>query len=82
MEEITAVPRLPHPMIPTLTAELAFEPNTIPGFKMMAAEMAAEFLIKEILFILQWFYYKEINVNIVGIEADFLLASLYKLSTI
>jgi hypothetical protein len=45
MEEITAVPLLPQPMIPTLIAEFAFDPKTIPGFKMMAAEIAALFFI-------------------------------------
>ena len=44
IEEITAVPLLPHPMIPTLMAELALDPKTIPGFKIMAAETVAEFL--------------------------------------
>jgi hypothetical protein len=51
IEEITAVPLLPQPMIPTLMAEFALEPKTISGFKMIAAEMATLFFINEIRFI-------------------------------
>ena len=51
IEEITAVPLLPHPMIPTLMAEFALDPKTIPGFKIIAVAMAALFFINEIRFI-------------------------------
>lgn len=40
IDDMTAVPRLPQPITPTFTAELAFEPNTIPGFEMVKAEAA------------------------------------------
>jgi hypothetical protein len=41
MLEITAVPRFPHPIIPTRMAELARLPKTVEGFKIVSAEMAA-----------------------------------------
>jgi len=41
MEEMTAVPLFPHPMMPTRIAELALEPKTMAGFKMVIAEAAA-----------------------------------------
>jgi hypothetical protein len=41
MLEITAVPRLPQPMIPMRMAELARLPKTVDGFKTVSAEIAA-----------------------------------------
>ncbi len=41
MDDITAVPRDPHPMIPIRIAELAWVPNPIRGSKMVKAEIAA-----------------------------------------
>jgi len=43
MEEITAVPRGPHPIIPIRMAEFTLEPKTVAGFKMVTAEKAAVF---------------------------------------
>jgi hypothetical protein len=43
IEEITAVPLSPQPIIPTRIAELAVEPKTIPGFRIVIAEIAAAF---------------------------------------
>jgi len=51
MEDITAVPRFPQPMMPMRMAEFALDPNTIPGFKIIAAVTVAAFLIKVIRFI-------------------------------
>jgi hypothetical protein len=48
---ITAVPRFPHPIIPTRTAEFALVPKTVVGFKMVKAEIAAEEVIKFLRFI-------------------------------
>jgi len=56
MDEITAVPLLPHPMMPTLIAELILDPKTISGFKIIAAEMTALFLINNFRFILVGIY--------------------------
>jgi len=49
MEEITVVPLLPQPIIPTRIAELAFEPKTIPGFKIVMAESVAVVLRNDLL---------------------------------
>ena len=48
MDEITAVPLLPQPITPILIAEFAFEPKTIPGFKIEKAEIVAA-LFKNVL---------------------------------
>jgi hypothetical protein len=44
MDDVTAVPRFPQPITPSRIAEFAFEPKTIPGFKIENAEMVAVFL--------------------------------------
>ena len=49
--EMTVVPRLPHPMIPILMAELALVPKTIPGFKIVAADITPAFFTNILLFI-------------------------------
>jgi hypothetical protein len=60
MEDITAVPLPPQPMIPTLTAELALEPKATEGETTVTADNAAALLRKVLLFmvcillILQW----------------------------
>src|SRR6185436_10348436 len=56
MDEMTAVPLLPQPMIPTLMAELILDPKTISGFNIIAAEMRALFLINNFRFILVCVY--------------------------
>jgi hypothetical protein len=50
MEDITAVPLPPQPMIPTLTAELALEPKAMEGETTVTADMAAALLRKVLLF--------------------------------
>ena len=58
IEEITAVPLLPQPIMPTRIAEFALEPKTIPGLRIVKAESVAVALKKDLLFIiivyLQW----------------------------
>ena len=49
MDVITAVPRFPHPMIPTLMAELTRDLKTISGFRIVNAETVAAFLRKVLL---------------------------------
>jgi len=49
MDVITAVPRFPHPMIPTLMAELIRDLKTISGFRIVNAETVAAFLRKVLL---------------------------------
>jgi len=49
MDVITAVPRFPHPMIPTLMAELTRDLKTISGFRIVNAESVAAFLRKVLL---------------------------------
>ena len=49
MDVITAVPRLPHPIIPTLMAELIRDLKTISGFRIVNAETVAAFLRKVLL---------------------------------
>jgi hypothetical protein len=56
IDEMTAVPLLPQPMIPTLTAELSLDLKTISGFRIIAAEMTALFLINNFRFILVCIY--------------------------
>jgi hypothetical protein len=51
IEEMTAVPLLPQPIIPTRIAELALEPKTISGFKIVIAERAAVVLRNDLLLI-------------------------------
>jgi hypothetical protein len=45
IEERTAVPLPPHPMIPNLMAEFALLPNAILGLTIVIVEMAAVLLI-------------------------------------
>jgi hypothetical protein len=45
IDDITAVPLFPHPITPTLIAEFAREPKTIPGFKIEKADTVAVLLI-------------------------------------
>ena len=52
IEEITAVPLLPQPMIPTRMAEFALEPKTISGLRIVNAESVAVVLKKDLLFII------------------------------
>jgi len=49
IEVITEVPLLPQPIIPTCIAELALEPKTVAGLKMVMAEIAAAPLRKDLL---------------------------------
>jgi hypothetical protein len=61
MDEITAVPRDPHPIIPIRTAEFACEPKTIRGLKIVNAESAAacfKNVLRSILVILLFVYTK------------------------
>jgi len=51
MLEITDVPRLPQPIIPSRIAEFAFVPKTVDGFKIVIAEIAAEVARNFLLFI-------------------------------
>jgi hypothetical protein len=44
MEDITAVPLSPTPIIPMRTAEFALVPKTVPGFKIIIEEIAAALL--------------------------------------
>jgi hypothetical protein len=48
MEEITAVPRSPHPIIPNRMAELARVPKTKLGFKIVTAESTPALLRKDL----------------------------------
>jgi hypothetical protein len=48
IEEITAVPLPPHPIIPIRMAELAFVPKAIPGFRMVKAETAVALFRKDL----------------------------------
>jgi hypothetical protein len=49
IDVITAVPLLPHPMIPTRMAELTRDLKTISGFRIVNAEIVAAFLRKVLL---------------------------------
>jgi hypothetical protein len=52
IDEITAVPLLPHPITPTRMAEFAFDPKTIPGLKIEKAEIVAVLLRNVLLCIM------------------------------
>jgi hypothetical protein len=54
MDVITAVPRFPHPMIPTRIAELIRDLKTISGFRIVNAETVAAFLRKVLLCIAEF----------------------------
>src|SRR6478736_3876992 len=57
IDEITAVPLLPQPIIPSLMAEFAFVPKTIEGLKILTADIAAAFLRKSLrLFFFIWLF--------------------------
>jgi hypothetical protein len=48
IDDITAVPLPPHPIMPIRIAEFAFEPKTVPGFRMVNAEIAVAFFKKDL----------------------------------
>ena len=49
IEDSTAVPLFPHPMIPIRIAELAREPKATAGETIVTADIAAAFLRKVLL---------------------------------
>jgi len=52
IEEITAVPLPPHPIMPMRIAELALEPKAMLGLNIVAAEITAVFFTNILLSII------------------------------
>jgi hypothetical protein len=59
IDEITDVPRFPHPIIPIRMTEFRFVPKTMSGLKIKPAETILLFLTKTRLFIVLMIYYSD-----------------------